>query len=103
MDKFRDNLREKKDDPYSVLLKRNKLPMVLLDEKLNPNVKKRPHIVETEPFNDTFGPKAQRKKPRIDAGSFAELAAAAEEGALEQESKETGMDSVIGEFERRFF
>jgi nuclear GTP-binding protein len=31
------------------------------------------HIVETEPFSNTFGPKAQRKRPRINVGSFAEL------------------------------
>ena len=35
----------------------------------------RPHIVETEPFKDTFGSKAQRKKPHLDVGSFAELGA----------------------------
>jgi nuclear GTP-binding protein len=33
----------------------------------------RSHIVETEPFGETFGPKSQRKRPRIDAGSFEEL------------------------------
>jgi nuclear GTP-binding protein len=45
----------------------------------------RSHIVETEPFKETFGPKALRKRPRIDAGTFEELgklgAAAAEEAA----------------------
>ena len=29
--------------------------------------------METEPFGDTFGPKAQRKRPRIEASSFEEL------------------------------
>jgi nuclear GTP-binding protein len=29
--------------------------------------------VETESFGDTFGPKAQRKKPRIEASTFEEL------------------------------
>jgi nuclear GTP-binding protein len=29
--------------------------------------------VETEPFADTFGPKAQRKRPRLNAASFQEL------------------------------
>ena len=33
----------------------------------------RSHIVETEPFGDTFGPKAQRKRPRLDVGTFEEL------------------------------
>ncbi|KAF7977999.1 hypothetical protein HWV62_1849 [Athelia sp. TMB] len=73
LDHFRTSLAGKKDDPYSVLLKRNKLPMALLDDALNPNTRKRSHIVETEPFGETFGPKAQRKKPRIDAGTFEEL------------------------------
>ena len=36
----------------------------------------RPHIVETESFSDTFGPKAQRKKPKLDLGSIEELGAA---------------------------
>ncbi|KII94304.1 hypothetical protein PLICRDRAFT_27172 [Plicaturopsis crispa FD-325 SS-3] len=85
LDHFRTSLGSKKDDPYSVLLRRNKLPMALLDDAANPNLRKRSHIVETEPFKDTFGPKAQRKKPRIDAGTFEELsklgAAAADEAA----------------------
>lgn len=36
----------------------------------------RSHIVETEPFGDTFGPKAQRKRPRLDVGTFEELSKA---------------------------
>lgn len=31
-------------------------------------------LTSTEPFSDTFGSKAQRKRPRLDVGSFAELA-----------------------------
>ncbi|CAA7265862.1 unnamed protein product [Cyclocybe aegerita] len=73
LDHFRTSLGSKKDDPYSVLLRRNKLPMALLDDAANPNLRKRAHIVETEPFAETFGPKAQRKKPRIEAGTFEEL------------------------------
>lgn len=57
----------------------------------------RAHIVETEPFSETFGPKAQRKRPRIEAGSFEELgkvgAAAADEA--ENVADETGA-AVIG-------
>ncbi|KZT42613.1 NGP1NT-domain-containing protein [Sistotremastrum suecicum HHB10207 ss-3] len=73
LDHFRTSLGARAHDPYSVLLKRNKLPMSLLDDALNPNSQKRPHIVETEPFGDTFGPKAQRKRPRLDVGSIEEL------------------------------
>ncbi|KAI4527916.1 NGP1NT-domain-containing protein [Schizophyllum commune Loenen D] len=85
LDHFRTSLATKKDDPYSVLLRRNKLPMALLDDAANPNTRKRSHIVETEPFSDTFGPKAQRKRPRVEVGSFAELADAANEAAAEPE------------------
>ncbi|KAF8963882.1 NUC091 domain-containing protein [Flammula alnicola] len=73
LDHFRTSLGTKKDDPYSVLLRRNKLPMALLDDAANPNLRKRSHIVEAEPFSETFGPKAQRKRPRVDAGTFEEL------------------------------
>ncbi|KAG7100052.1 hypothetical protein E1B28_001836 [Marasmius oreades] len=86
LDHFRTSLATKKDDPYSVLLRRNKLPMALLDEAANPNARKRSHIVETEPFSETFGPKAQRKRPKIDVGDFEELgrlgAAAAEDAEV---------------------
>ena len=53
--------------------------------------------METEPFGDTFGPKAQRKKPRIEAGTFEELsklgAAAADEAA--EAATESGL-GIIG-------
>lgn len=58
---------------------------ILLDNTADAT--QRPHIVETEPFGDTFGPKAQRKRPRLDIGSIEELsessaaAAAAAEAA----------------------
>ncbi|KAJ3739762.1 NUC091 domain-containing protein [Lentinula detonsa] len=73
LDHFRTSLATKKDDPYSVLLRRNKLPMALLDDAANPHTQKRSHIVETEPFSETFGPKAQRKRARLDAADFEEL------------------------------
>lgn len=31
-------------------------------------------LTTTEPFSDTFGKKAQRKRPRLDVGSISELA-----------------------------
>jgi nuclear GTP-binding protein len=32
-------------------------------------------MVDTEPFSDTFGPKAQRKRPKLNVGSLEDLAA----------------------------
>lgn len=40
LDHFRNSLSTKKDDPYSVLLRRNKLPMALLDDAKNPHLRK---------------------------------------------------------------
>lgn len=40
LDHFRTSLSSKKDDPYSVLLRRNKLPMALLDDAANSNLRK---------------------------------------------------------------
>lgn len=40
LEHFRTSLSTKKDDPYSVLLRRNKLPMALLDDAANPNLRK---------------------------------------------------------------
>lgn len=52
--------------------------------------------METEPFQDTFGPKAQRKKPRLDVGTFEELSQLGAdaydkaEAAANQVDEETG-------------
>ncbi|TFK26755.1 NGP1NT-domain-containing protein [Coprinopsis marcescibilis] len=92
LDHFRTSLAGKKDDPYSVLLRRNKLPMSLLDDAANPHTRKRSHIVETEPFAETFGPKSQRKRPKIEVGTFEELGEFAATAAVEaaEEAEKTG-------------
>ena len=46
----------------------------------------RSHILETETFKDTFGPKAQRKKPRLDVGTFEDLGKASAAAAGEAEN-----------------
>ena len=40
LDHFRTSLQTKQHDPYSVLLRRNKLPMQLLNDAANPNLRK---------------------------------------------------------------
>ncbi len=83
--------------------------MALLDDAANPNLRKvwfvsrsttfievlqRSHIVETEPYLETFGPKAQRKKPRLEVGTFEELnqvgAAAAEKAEADASELQEG-------------
>lgn len=74
---FREAMAEKAKDPYQVLLKSNKLPMSLIRDGQDANgIKqhKAKMTVESAPFADVFGPKAQRKRVTIGASSMADLA-----------------------------
>lgn len=70
LEQFRENLGAKVNDPYQVLLKQNKLPMSLLQDSTKHT---RMHILDTDSFGNTFGSKAQRKKPKLESGSMEEL------------------------------
>lgn len=91
---FRQAMGERKNDTYQVLLRRNKLPMSLLDEKdhtESPTAK----IVETESYEQAFGPKQQRKKPRVAASTLEELAeTTASDSQTYQEKQE--LDATLG-------
>lgn len=68
---------ERASDPYQVLLKSNKLPMSLVRDSEGKNGIKQHQAkmqVESAPFRDTFGPKAQRKRVKIGVGSLEDLA-----------------------------
>ncbi|OCF76583.1 nucleolar GTP-binding protein 2 [Kwoniella mangroviensis CBS 8886] len=93
LDHFRTALKEQKSDPYSVLLRRNKLPMGLLEDESKMGGK-RPHIVETEPFSNTFGPKAQRKRPRLDIGSLEELGESSTAADIAAQGEASQLDSA---------
>ncbi|KAK4193268.1 putative nucleolar GTP-binding protein [Podospora australis] len=75
---FREAVAEKEKDPYSVLLKTNKLPMSLIRDgpALEDGIKKHQAkmAIEREPFAETFGPKAQRKRPKLSFNTVDELA-----------------------------
>ncbi|KAJ3068755.1 GTPase required for pre-60S ribosomal subunit nuclear export and maturation [Podochytrium sp. JEL0797] len=70
---FREAMSDKIDDPYTFLLRQNKLPMSLLTDSTKTT---RMNMLEVDPFNNTFGPKAQRNKPKLKVGSMEELAVA---------------------------
>lgn len=74
---FREAVAERASDPYQVLLKTNKLPMSLIRDGQGKNGVKEHQAkiaVESAPFGDTFGPKAQRKRVKIGVGSLEALA-----------------------------
>jgi nuclear GTP-binding protein len=75
---FREAMAEKQKDPYQVLLKSNKLPMSLIrDDPETKNGLKQHQAkmtVETSPFAEVFGPKAQRKRVKLGFSSLTDLA-----------------------------
>lgn len=76
---FRDAVAAKANDPYSYLLKQNKLPMSLIrdgDVETKSGLKQHQAkiAVETSPFSDTFGPKSRRKRVKLDVGSLEDFA-----------------------------
>lgn len=76
---FREAVAAKSNDPYSYLLKQNKLPMSLIrdgDVETKNGLKQHQAkiAVETSPFSDTFGPKSRRKRVKLDVGSLEDFA-----------------------------
>lgn len=75
---FRGAVAAQQNDPYSYLMKQNKLPMSLIrDDETKKNGLKQHRAkiaVETAPFSDTFGPKAQRKRPKLAVASLEDMA-----------------------------
>ena len=102
---FREALGTTQKDSYQVLLRRNKLPMSLLEENTKiPSV----NIVETESFEHTFGPKSQRKKPRVAVSSLEDLAAATDDAQVDfkekiQEDLEAKSDGWTAEAKEAIF
>lgn len=77
LEAFRSAVQAQASDPTTYLMKRNKLPMSLIEEKPNVNGLKQHAAkiaVDAQPFSDTFGPKAQRKKVKLDFSSVEDLA-----------------------------
>ncbi|KAK3382273.1 NUC091 domain-containing protein [Lasiosphaeria ovina] len=77
---FREAIAEKEKDPYTVLLKSNKIPLSLIrDETKTPQdgilKHKAKMTIETEPFELTFGAKSQRKRPKLSFNTIDDLAA----------------------------
>lgn len=73
---FRDAMAEKANDPYQVLLKSNKLPMSLIRDGQDAKGIKQHEAkvaVETSPFAEVFGPKAQRKRVKLNVSSLTDL------------------------------
>lgn len=81
LQKFQDEMGAVVKDPYRVVMRQSKLPMSLLSDRVRAH-NSRVHILDTEGFETTFGPKAQRKKPNLMVGDMKDLVEQAEASAL---------------------
>uniref|UniRef100_A0A8C0EHI4 Nucleolar GTP-binding protein 2 n=1 Tax=Bubo bubo TaxID=30461 RepID=A0A8C0EHI4_BUBBB len=88
LQKFQEEMETVMKDPYRVVMKQRKLPMSLFYDRIKPHTS-RVHILDTETFETTFGPKAQRKRPNLSASDVQALVENAE--AL-SESYDQGKD-----------
>ncbi|XP_033278009.1 nucleolar GTP-binding protein 2 isoform X1 [Orcinus orca] len=88
LQKFQEEMDTVLKDPYKVVMKQSKLPMSLLHDRIRPHNSK-VHILDTESFETTFGPKAQRKRPNLFASDMQSLIENAE---VSTESYDQGKD-----------
>ncbi|KAL3939259.1 MAG: hypothetical protein SGBAC_005984 [Bacillariaceae sp.] len=66
LDTFRQEMTDKVADPYSVVLKRKKLPMGLLREAADREAPPSQAFLKQEPFSHAFGSKSRRKRVKLD-------------------------------------
>lgn len=96
LDRFRDEMTTKQADPYSVILRRKKIPMALLQDsakvaKIN--------LLETETYDNVFGNKQTRKKPKLTEtlSDYAALAIHAEEQSKKYSvDKDSNIEVEVG-------
>lgn len=67
---FREELQNKLSSSYNVILKERKLPLSLLHDHQKQS---RVHLLDTQPFQDAFGPKGKRKRPKLLACDYESL------------------------------
>ncbi|KAL2642357.1 hypothetical protein R1flu_009944 [Riccia fluitans] len=70
LDTFREEMRTRVSDAYTVILKDKKLPLSLLTDNQKQT---RVHLLATEKFEDTFGPKNKRKRPKLAVDNYESL------------------------------
>lgn len=78
LQKFQDEMGKVMKDPYQVIMKPTNLPITLLNESAK---FARVHLLETESFDKTFGPKNQRKRPSLKVRDLSDMSKMAEESA----------------------
>uniref|UniRef100_F6H262 Nuclear/nucleolar GTPase 2 n=1 Tax=Vitis vinifera TaxID=29760 RepID=F6H262_VITVI len=84
---FREELQSRMSSSYNVILKEKKLPMSLLNDHQK---QARVHLLDTEPFEDAFGPKKKRIRPKLMAMDYESLVKKADGSQDAFEQKHAG-------------
>ncbi|KAM3966453.1 nucleostemin 2 [Aphomia sociella] len=86
LQKFQEEFGAAVKNPYQVVMKPTNLPITLLNEKAK---NARVHLLDTEGFDKTFGPKKQRKRVNLKFNDIEALSKAVEESTdMYDESKD---------------
>lgn len=80
MQKFQEELGQAIKDPYQVVMRQTRLPVTLLNES---SKFARVHLLETQSFESTFGPKKQRKRPSLAVGDLDSYLSSAQKSSEE--------------------
>lgn len=100
MANFREALANKVHDPYTVLMKQAKIPMSLLKEPEEQKIKIKNRIN----FEETFGPKKQRKKPKLAITDLGEMKEHTESRAESYDpSNDTNIKDTTGWFKTELY
>ena len=75
---FQEEMAKVKKDPYKFVMRQTKLPISLLNEK---GKQARVHVLDTEPFESTFGKKRTRKRPNLKVTDMEAMVEKAQEAA----------------------
>ncbi|VVA94072.1 unnamed protein product [Arabis nemorensis] len=96
---FREEMQSTKSSNYNVILKERKLPMSLLTDTKKQS---RVHLLDMESFQDAFGRKTKRKRPKLVASDYEALVKKAAESQDAYEEKNGVGPSGEGEEEDGF-
>jgi len=99
LDRFREEMSDKVADPYSVVLKRKKLPMGLLQDAAiaSTNGSLRKGLLANEPFEEVFGNKKRRKYVKLDQYLSVRKSAYDEDDAKNKQKKsDINFQPVVG-------
>lgn len=93
LQKFQEELRNIVQDPTQVVLKPSKLPVTLLSDK---STTPRAPVLNLQPFQETFGKNAKRKRPNLQITDYESLLSAADKKqASYDEAGDSKLESQI--------